>query len=210
MHKTIYLKPTEYFDYDHPSIALIAKEFCRKHDAKVDLAIELFNLVRDGYDYSANEFSLNKDYLRASYIVDRKSLWCLQKAVLLTTLGRVCGIPSRLLIATIKNHKASNSLIKHFGTNVYFPHAYGELFLNGKWIKAAPVFDKDTCKRVAIPLVEFDGVNDAILPNSGLYGEPFIDYIEDYGHFHDLPWDMIDKAFKKMYPGVGYLYTEML
>lgn len=210
MPKTIYLKPTEFFDYDDPGIALFAEQFRQKHDSKTDLAVDLFYSVRDGYDYSANEFSLHKDYLKASYIVNRKSLWCLQKSVLLVTLARICRIPSRLLIATIKNRKAAKSLIEHFGTNVYFPHAYSELFLDGRWIKAAPVFDKDTCKRAGIPLVEFDGVNDAILPELGLYGEPFIDYVQDYGHYHDLPWDMIYQGFRKMYPGVGYLYSGTL
>jgi transglutaminase-like putative cysteine protease len=202
MQHTIYLEPTEFFDYNDPGISETANELGKKHRSKVDLAVELFYFVRDYYDYSANEFSLNKDYLTAAYVFNRKSAWCLQKSVLLTALGRVCGIPSRMLIATIRNYKASNTLVENFGGNVYFPHAYTQFFLDGRWVKAAAVFDKDTCRRIGMPTVEFDGVNDAMLPDLDLGGEPFIEYLKDYGYFHDLPWDMIYQEFKQMYPDV--------
>jgi len=198
----IYLEPTEFFDYYYPGISKVIKGFTEKHQLKIDLAVKLFYFVRDNYHYSAYEFSLNKEHLKASYIFNRNRGWCLQKAILLTTLGRAAGIPSRLIIATIRNHKASKKLIEQLGGNIFFPHAYTQFYLDGRWVKAAATFDTDICTRIGVPLVEFDGINDAILPGFDLNGQPFIEYLEDHGCFNDVPWEMIYQNVYRIYGSI--------
>ena len=64
-------------------------------------AIKLFYWVRDEIRYDPYTFSaLKRDY-KATKILERGKGWCVQKAILLTALGRAAGIPSRLHFADI-------------------------------------------------------------------------------------------------------------
>ena len=86
-------------------------------------------------------------------------------------------------------------------TNVMHYHGYSELYLNGKWVKLTPSFDQATAiKGGFIPMVEFDGENDAVFPSYDDEGNKFGEYLQDRGIHADLPLKAIEKVFYEMYP----------
>ena len=85
------------------------------------------------------------------------------------------------------------------GSNIFFPHVYNHIYLNQSWVKAAPTFDYDICQRIGAAAVEFDGVNNAILPRQDLCGGLYIEYLEEFGWFDDVPWKIIRDIGYKIY-----------
>jgi len=58
-----------------------------------------------------------------------------------------------------------------------------------KWISAVATFNKELCEKNGLPTVEFDGKNDAILPEKDLKGAPYIEYVKKFPPKEDLPFD---------------------
>jgi len=175
-----------------------AKELVRSTDHELDKAREVFYFVRDEIKYNPYLYSSDAEDFIASKILNRGEGYCVQKAVLLSTLARAVGIPSRLGFATIRNHLAPKELVKFLGTNLLV-HGYSELFIEGRWIKATPTFDLKMCQKIDVPVVEFDGRKDAILPKYNNKGETYIEYIKYHGSYSDLPLDRILKIEMETY-----------
>lgn len=55
----------------------------------------------------------------------------------------------------------------------------------------APTFDSTLCAKIGVPVVEWDGQTDATLPLEDLNGGKYIEYVEKFGHYADLPFDWI-------------------
>ena len=90
--------------------------------------------------------------------------------------------------------------INLLGTNVFLYHGYSEIYLNNKWVKATPVFDKNTAQRAGfLPLVEFDGKHDGIFSKYTPEGNLFIEYIKDRRVHAELPYDEMDRIIRKKY-----------
>ncbi len=71
-------------------------------------------------------------------------------------------------------------------------HGYAELYLGGKWVKANPDFDLQTCEANRIIPVEFDGKDDYVLHSHNQDGKLHVEYLKDLGHYYDdLPLDTI-------------------
>jgi len=122
--------------------------------------------------------------------------------VLLVALARATGIPSQLHFADIRNHLASSKAVEMMGTNLFRFHGYIEFHLEGKWIKATPAFDLETCQENKWVPVEFDGTRDAILHTHSTEDKLHIEYILDRGCYDDLPIDEILNSWENDY-GLG-------
>jgi hypothetical protein len=85
------------------------------------------------------------------------------------------------------------------GLDLFIYHGYMELYLEGKWIKATPAFDLETCQENRWIPVEFDGKHDAILHTHSSEGKLHIEYVVDHGCYDDLPINDIFTAFEKGY-----------
>jgi len=151
----------------------------------------LFYFVRDWIHYNVYMISTRFEDFVASTVLARRKGYCVQKAVLLAALARVASIPSRLIFARIKNHKAPWELIAQTGLDVFPSHGYTQLFLGGKWINVTPAFDRELCEKSGVPAVEFDGIHDASLAANDLSGNPYIEYIEKYEPQADLPFEWL-------------------
>lgn len=195
----VYLKETYLIDSDNPAVKKAAGEICSNSPTQNEKAVKIFYFVRDVINYNMYAVSTKKEAYKASAILQSGQGWCLQKAILLTALARAAGIPSRLLVVSLKNRRAPNKAIESLGTDLFFPHVYNEVFLDGKWLKIAATFDKEICDRGGVPAVEFDGKNNAILSAVDLKGQPYIEYLDDYGFYADVPWDFIVENNKKVY-----------
>ncbi|WP_035218022.1 transglutaminase-like domain-containing protein [Desulfatibacillum aliphaticivorans] len=194
-----YLKPTAILDSDHPLVQQYARETVGDETVPVKKAVLLFNKVRDHIVYDPyTPFHRPTDY-QASNLIERGRGYCVCKACLLCALGRAAGIPTRLGFATIRNQGATQAVIDMLGSDLFVYHGFAEFFLNGKWLKATPAFDQPVCDKHNIDLPRFDGEHDCIFPPENRAGEPYVDYVEDFGSDHDLPLDKLIQAWEKVY-----------
>lgn len=199
-----YLQPTEFLDFNRDRVRNKAHEITNGLESDKEKAIALFYWVRDNIKYNMYTYNPKiKANLKASVTLRRKNGFCMSKAVLLTALARAVGIPARIRMVDIINHKISPKIIALMKTNVFHCHGISEILINGKWLKLTPVFDKDTALKAGfVPLIEFDGNNDALFDSHDKDGNAFVEYVEDYGTYSELPIDQITEIFTKMYPGM--------
>jgi transglutaminase-like putative cysteine protease len=193
-----YLRATESIDAGHKKIMETATRVTHGCSSDEEKAVALFYFVRDSIRYNIYMISVFVEDFQASRILEWGKAYCVQKAVLLTALGRAAGIPSRLVFAKIKNHKVPKHIMEMMGTDTFPRHGYNQFFLHGTWVSAAATFDKTLCEKAGLPTVEFDGKTDAILPEKDLQGEPYIEYVEKFSPKEDLPFDWIRDRISKI------------
>ena len=197
---SIYLKPTYYIDSNSESVKNLAFEITNDAEGNRQKAIKIFYWTRDAIYYDPYEsFVSRKSWYKASSTIKRRKGWCVQKAIVLAALGRAIGIPSRLHFADIRNNKISEKQLNTIHTNVVIYHGYTDLFINDKWVKATPAFNRELCEKFNLPTVEFDGVNDAIFLDKTSNGEKYIEYLVDRGYTIDLPYREMFNAFFEFY-----------
>ncbi|UCC18659.1 MAG: transglutaminase domain-containing protein [Promethearchaeota archaeon] len=199
---SIYLQPTEFLDFHKTRVKNTAIEITKDLKTDKEKAIALFYWVQNEIKYNMfTYYPKIKANLKASVTLRRKNGFCMSKATLLSTFARAVGIPARIHMVDIINHKISKRVVNLMGTNAFHCHAYSELYLNGKWIKATPVFDKETSiKGGFLPIIKFDGENDALFDTLDKDGNLFVEYIEDWGNYADVPIEKIDQIFTEKYP----------
>lgn len=199
---SIYLQPTEFFDFNKKRVKETALEITKGLKDDKQKAIALFYWVQNQIKYNMfTYYPKIKANLKASVTLRRRNGFCMSKATLLSTFARAVGIPARIHMVDIINHKISKRVVDLMGTNAFHCHAYSELFLNGKWVKATPVFDRETSiKGGFLPIIEFDGEHDALFESVGEDGKIFVEYIGDWGSYADVPIEKIDQIFTEKYP----------
>jgi transglutaminase-like putative cysteine protease len=195
-----YLAPTYFIDSDSDFVRSTAFRLTYNSVDKLEKAISLFYWTRDNIKYDAYSLSSLKRHYKASKIIQEGKGWCVQKAILLTALARAVEIPARLHFADIRNYQTPDKLKKTIGTDVFLYHGYTDLYLNGKWVKATPAFNKELCDKFGYKTVEFDGIHNAILPARTLKNERYVEYLMDRGTNHDLPFKEIFMTFFEKYP----------
>ncbi|MCP4413338.1 MAG: transglutaminase domain-containing protein [Gammaproteobacteria bacterium] len=196
-----YLKETYFFDYTNPEIKAFAdKVVPEKNLGDVEVAVRLYYAVRDGTHYNPYIFSLVPETLTASYCLKSSQSYCIPKSGLLVALARYKGIPARLGLADVKNHISSQKLIEYLKNDIFVMHGYAELYLDGHWVKATPVFDARLCEKIEVETLEFDGRKNALFQQYNLAGKRAMEYVSDYGCFDDIPIDFISNSAKKAYP----------
>jgi transglutaminase-like putative cysteine protease len=193
-----YLRATSTIEAEHENIIKTATNVTRGCASDEEKAVELFYFVRDSIRYNIYMISVFIEDFKASRILEWGKAYCVQKAVLLTALGRAAGIPSRLVFAKIRNHKIPDHVVQMFKTNIFPRHGYNQFFLNGRWVSVAATFDKALCEKNGLPPVEFDGKRDAVLPEKDLKGAPYIEYIEKFPPEEDLPFDWIRERVSQL------------
>ena len=141
----IYLRPTAILDSDHPRIAAFARQSAGQVNDPVEQAVRIYYAVRDGIRYDPYYPFYLPEHYRASHVLASGRGYCVCKASLLCALGRSLGIPSRVGFATVRNHLATRQLIEFLGSDLFVYHGYTDFFLDGKWVKATPAFNKELC-----------------------------------------------------------------
>lgn len=194
-----YLQATAAIESRHPLIVAKAGEVIGDAESARDKVVRLFAFVRDQIPYNLFMISMHPDDFRASFILEAQKGYCVQKAVLLCAFARCVGVPSRLALARIRNHRVPPALQARLGRNEFPGHGYNQFFIDDRWVSAAATFDAALCARIGVPVVEFDGSIDAILPATALDGGPYIEYLESYGNFADLPLDFITERTSKIW-----------
>jgi transglutaminase-like putative cysteine protease len=194
-----YLRPTAIIDSDHVAVAAFARDAVGDVKGPVERAVTLYLAVRDGIRYDPySPFHLPEHY-RASSVLQRQKSFCIPKASLLCALGRVWGIPSRVGFGTVRNHLATKQLIDYMGSNLFVYHGFVEFYLEGKWVKATPAFNKELCARHQVPPLEFNGREDSLFQPFNLSNQRYMEYEEYSGSYDDIPVAVIIEAWNRTY-----------
>jgi len=197
-----YLKPTYYFDYESDEIQKLIQEFKTDTLTPKEKAKQVYLKIRDQWRYNPYRISLDKNSYKASVISKKTETHCIDKSILLIASLRGLKIPAKIHLAKVKNHIGVERLVEKFGTNEISPHGMVDLFLDGKWLKVSPAFNIELCHKCNVNPLEFDGEKDSIFQEFDNSGNKFMQYIEDYGSFEDVPLNFIIKNFKENYPEI--------
>lgn len=197
-----YLEPTYFLNYNDAIVVAYANKLIpnRSKLTKKEIAVALYYSVRDDIYYNTYDVVLKPETFRASFVLETKVSFCIPKAVLYAALLRYFEIPSRLFFADVKNHLSTPKLLEQMRTDEFVYHGGVEAFINDKWLRSTPAFNKSLCEKLGVPPLDFDGEHDAIFQSCDLKQNKFMDYLRYHGSFSDLPFDDICHAFKKAYP----------
>ncbi len=195
-----YLQSGEFIDSDNESVRLFARESTSNTDNLIRTAVELYYAVRDGIIYDPYYVGENRRYFRASACLEAGRGFCQPKSALLAASARVMGIPARVGYADVRNHLSTARLEALVGSDVYVWHSYTELYLEGRWVKATPAFNLSMCERFDVHPLEFDGRSDSLFQEFDRQGKRHMEYVQQRGHFVDLPYEQIIDAFLQYHP----------
>jgi transglutaminase-like putative cysteine protease len=199
-----YTEETFHFDFSNEKIQNTVA-FLNKGETETDkeFAIKAYLYVRDTWPYDPNRISLKNEDWKASEIITHKGGHCIDKVVLLIAILRAVSIPARLGLAKVKNHIAVDHIIEKFGSDVLVPHGYIEIYLNNKWVKATPAFNKELCKILNVHVLDFDGENNSVFQEFDQSGKQvFMEYLEDYGTFNEVPIPFMFQLMTDHYPKI--------
>jgi len=194
-----FLRPTRFIDSDDPGVMAFAHEAVGEGD-EIERGVNLYYAVRDSVDYDPYYVGEEADYYRAGACLAQGRGFCIPKAALLTACARAVGIASRVGYADVYNHLSTPRLEELVGGNVYRWHSYSELFLDGHWVKATPVFDDALCERLGVHALDFDGHEDSLFQEFNRVGDRHMEYLTDRGTFSDVPWQAIVADFRRYHP----------
>lgn len=194
------LQATDIIDSDNSEVISFAQQAIGQTTDQKEQAIKLYYAVRDEFRYDPYRIQFTPNGLKASAVIKQGYGYCVSKAVLLAAAGRAVGIPTRLGFADVKNHLSSEKLKQAMQSDVFSWHGYTEFYLDNKWVKATPAFNKLLCDKTGIKPLEFDGENDSVFHEFDQAGNKHMEYLKDHGPFDDLPFQKIAEAYKKQYP----------
>jgi len=197
-----YTQPGPFMDADHPAVEAFSRRAVAglEDPAYRGMAVALYDAVRDGIRYDPYRIDLRPDALRASATLARGYGFCIAKAVLLGAAARAVGIPARLGFADVRNHLTTARLRRSMGTDVFVWHGYAELWIEERWVKATPAFNRSLCERFGVPALEFDGIHDSLFQPFDADGRQYMEYLRDHGRFADVPLARLRGAFEDAYP----------
>lgn len=207
-----FLRSDDIFLTDSADIQDYISEFKDADDSDLEKALRLYLKIRDGIRY--DPFNINLEFGKYSVenIISEKRGHCVDKAVLFITCCRALRIPSRLGLSKVKNHIGTSKLEALLKTNALVPHGYAEAFVSGKWSKCTPAFNKELCDRLNVPPLEWNGRDDSVFQSFSQSDNQFMEYIEDYGTYSEMPTELIVDLMKKEYPhmfkGDSWVWSE--
>lgn len=196
----IYLKSAEFINSDHPRVQDFVSAKTDHIDGLEEKITALYYAVRDGFRYDPYRLDFSREAMKASHLVSRDYGYCVEKSCLFAASARALGVPARMGFANVRNHIGTAKLEALLQTNVLVFHGYAEIYLNDQWVKTTPVFNKELCELLNVEPLEFNSREDAIFQQYNRSGGKFMEYLYDYGHFADVPYDIFMGELVKFYP----------
>jgi transglutaminase-like putative cysteine protease len=194
---------TEFLDHRSPAVREFLAQAVRDHARpQRALAVELYYAVRDGIPYEIYGADLSRRGMRASGVLARGRGLCIHKSTLYAACARALGIPSRLVFVDVRNHVASERLKRLLGGDVVRYHAMASVRLDGRWVKATPVFDARLCGLYRIAPLDFDGETDSVLQPSDESGRSSLEVVHEHGQFDDLPYETLLAGMRRAHPAL--------
>ena len=202
MVEAVYLQPGRFIESEDETIVAFARQtLAGAEDAgDVDRAVRLYMAVRDGILYDPYVPFARPESYSARHCLATGRGFCVPKAALLAALARSSGIPARLGFADVRNHLVTPRLLEVNGSDILRWHAYTDLFLDGKWVKATPAFNLGLCERFGVKPLEFDGREDSIFHPYDVSGRRHMEYVLDRGTYADVPYEEILETARRHSP----------
>jgi transglutaminase-like putative cysteine protease len=201
----VYLQPTFFLDCDHPTVRGFMRSVTVGVVEPVERAVKLFYAVRDGVRYDPFAVRLTREDYVASRVLATRRGYCLPKAILLAAAARAAEIPAAIGLSDVVNHLTTEKLKRRMGGQTLFiHHGYAVLYLEGRWVKAAPAFNIELCERFHVRPTEFDGRSDAIFQEYDALDRRHMEYVKDSGIWSDFPFEQVAADFRAAYPPSFY------
>ncbi|HEV2634140.1 MAG TPA: transglutaminase-like domain-containing protein [Actinocrinis sp.] len=192
--------PTDFLDYDTDAVQVFVDHAVADRAAdQRQLAVDLYYAVRDDIFYEVYDADLSPAGLRASHTAATKRGFCMHKSALYAAACRAVGIPARLHYGDVRNHLASDRLLTLMGGDVFF-HGLNTVHLDGRWVKATPVFNKILCRLYGMTPLEFDGTADSVHHPFDARGNKTMEFVADHGDFHDVPYEFVMSTMRRKHP----------
>jgi transglutaminase-like putative cysteine protease len=192
---------TECLDHEHPTVReFVDRTLDGRKGTPTEDAISLYYAVRDQLLYEVYGADLSRDGLRASAILRKGRGFCVHKSIVYAAACRSVGIPTRLVFADVRNHLASDRLQELVGGKLFRFHALTSLWLNGRWVKATPVFNKTLCRLYRMTPLEFDGTADSVYQPYDAEGKRYMDFVHQHGEFDDFPYELVVNGIRAAHP----------
>lgn len=195
-----YLRSDSFVDGDEPAVVAFATRAAGDAATDVEKAQRLFYAVRDEIFYDPYTPWGDPDSYRASACIKAGRGFCVPKAAVMAAAARALGIPARVGFSDVRNHLATPRFLALMGSNVFVWHGYTEVFLNGRWVKATPTFNKSLCDKLGVKTLDFDGENDSLLHPFDNDNRRHMEYVHHRGVFNDVPFETIVAALKQHHP----------
>ncbi len=195
-----YVQPGPHVDADHPAVQALARQATQGIGSVREQAVALYYAVRDGFRYDPYAIAAVERCFTASIVVESGSGFCISKAALLAAAARAAGIPARVGFADVRNHLTSPRLRELMDTDEFVYHGYSELWIDGRWVKATPAFNRSLCDKAGVHPLEFDGRIDSLFHPLDQSGRKHMEYLRDHVSRPDVPVAEILAAWKKVYP----------
>lgn len=197
----LYLAATPFLDYNQPEVAQFVHDAAAGAATERDKAVRLFLAVRDQVRYEPYTMRMTPECFRASTVVRERGSFCIPKAVLLAAGARLLGIPAAIGLSDVVNHFSTPRMQQVMGEReVFMHHGWAALYLDGRWVKAVPAFNKELCALMRVPPTDFDGEHDAVLQQYKEDGSVHMEYLRDHGVWSDVPYLRIDEDWGGYYP----------
>jgi transglutaminase-like putative cysteine protease len=203
-----YLRPGALIDSDDPKIIDYARQVAGAGRDQ-EKALHLYYAVRDDLRYDPYNTPMKREAYRASTTLAAGHGYCVNKAGLMAAVCRASGIPARVGYADVRNHMTTKRLSELMGSDVFYYHGYTEVWLEGRWVKATPAFNRELTERFGLKPLDWDGVGDSIYHPFDLSGRRHMEYLAYRGVFADIPFDEIRGAFRHYYPRMTRQQEEM-
>ena len=194
-------EPTEFLDHRSTAVAGFVDRALR--DAPTDAAqraVRLYYAVRDELRYEVYDADLSRAGMRASAIIDRGMGFCIHKSLVYAAAVRAVGIPSRLVFADVRNHLASPRLRELVGGDLFRFHSLTEVHLDGRWVRATPVFNRLLCRLYRMAPLEFDGRSDSLYHPYDEAGRRHMEFVHWHGSFDDFPYELVIGGIRQAHP----------
>jgi transglutaminase-like putative cysteine protease len=183
---------TPHLDHDSAEVQAFVRLAVPDDDVSpTEKAVRLYYAVRDGIRYDVYGTDLSRDGLRASTVVRAGKGFCLHKSILYAAAVRAAGVASRLVLTDVRNHLASDRLKTLVGGDVFRFHCLTAVHLEGRWVRATPVFNKTLCRLYGMTPLEFDGRTDSVHHPYDARGRRHMEFLHEHGEFGDFPYDLV-------------------
>jgi transglutaminase-like putative cysteine protease len=194
--------PTEFLDYRTPAVQHLVAEALSPTVglSDVERAVALYYAVRDGIRYEVYGADLSREGLRASSIINAGKGFCVHKSIVYAAAVRAAGIPSRIIYGDVRNHLASPRLRELAGGDVFRFHSLTSVYLEGRWVRATPVFNKTLCRLYRIAPLEFDGRSDSLYHPYDEDGRRHMEFLQMRGEFDDVPYETVAGGLREAHP----------
>ena len=191
-----YLQPAEFIDSDNPAIQAFAKDSLTVAGAALEQAVDLYYRVRDGIRYTPYIDYADPEMYRASSVLGNGFGFCGSKASLLAACARALKIPARVGFGDVNNHLNSPRLREINNGDIMRWHAFTEIYLAGRWVKATPAFNLELCSRFRVKPLEFNGREDSIFHPYDADQRRHMEYLSMRGSFADVPLNDIVATYR--------------